>query len=79
MEFEFREEWKVEHDEKNDSTVKRMSEECLLAMNSINKDLKFTVETPEDFKNKREPTLDFEIWLEKGMILHNYFVKCKRP
>ena len=58
-----------------ESTTRRMSRKCQLAMKSINKDLKFTVECPEDFADKREPTLDFSIWMEKNKVLHSYFEK----
>ena len=45
-------------------------------MNSINRDLEFTVETPEDFEQEKLPTLDFKIWQEKdGTINHTYFQK----
>ena len=54
----------------------RMAKVCLTtAMNSINKDLKFTTEAPEDFDNNRLPTLDFMIWMVDGMIYHTYFEK----
>ena len=78
MEFKFRDEWRQEDEERREageSTVKRMSKQCQLAMNAINPDLQFTVETPEDFENGREATLDFSIWLEKNRILHSYFEK----
>ena len=38
---------------------------CLPLINSINKDLVFTAEKPEDFPNKRLTTLDFELWQEE--------------
>ena len=45
-------------------------------LNNINQDLQFTAETPAEFGNKRLPTLDFSIWLEKnGEINHSYFQK----
>ena len=39
----------------------RMTRICLPAMNSVNKDMKFTTEAPEDFPKKRLPTLDFDL------------------
>jgi hypothetical protein len=39
----------------------RMVRICLPAMNSVNDDLKFTTEAPEEFSKKRLPTLDFVI------------------
>ena len=44
-------------------------------MNDINKDLKFTVEVPENFENERLPTLDFSLWMENGLITHTYYQK----
>ena len=41
----------------------RMARICLPAMNSVNDDLKFTTEAPEEFSRKRLPTLDFVIWM----------------
>ena len=39
----------------------RMARACLPAMDSINKDLRFTTEAPEEFEKNRLPTLDFMI------------------
>ena len=50
----------------------RMAKACLPAMNSINKDFKFTTEAPEDFDKKRLPTLDFMIWIIDGILYHTY-------
>ena len=33
--------------------------------NSISKDIQFTAETAEDFKDGRIPTLDFSMWMDK--------------
>ena len=41
----------------------RIKKRCLPAMNSINEDLRFTTEAPEDFPMNRLPTLDFVLWL----------------
>ena len=48
---------------------------CCEAMNSINPDLHFTVETQDDFPSSRLPTLDFEMWIKEGVITHSYFQK----
>ena len=54
-----------------------MARILIKAMNSVNKDLKFTTETPEHFEKERLPTLDFELWIEKetGKVHHSYFQK----
>ena len=56
----------------------RMARVCLPIMNSINEDLTFTVEVSQDFKDRRLPTLDMKMWLEKGKIRHTYFEKEMR-
>ena len=52
-----------------------MARVCLVAMNSINPDLQFTVESQEDFPKERLPTLNFEIWMKDNKISHSYFQK----
>ena len=37
--------------------------------------MRFTTEAPEDFTNKRLPTLDFVIWMVDGILLHSYYEK----
>ena len=49
--LEFREEWREEDCQAGKSTLKRMSTVCQEAMNSIDPDLEFTVETQEDFED----------------------------
>jgi hypothetical protein len=56
----------------------RMAQRCLFAMNSVNENLKFTTEAPEDFPNRRLPTLDFMIWMIRGIIYHSYYEKTMR-
>ena len=64
--------------EQGESDNQRMARVLNPCMNSINKDLKFTVETQEDFENERLPTLDFEMWLQGDKIHHSYFQKDMR-
>jgi hypothetical protein len=47
--------------EDNEPDNVRMRRICLPAMNSVNKDLKFTTEAPVDFTKNRLPALDFVI------------------
>ena len=59
-----------------ESTNQRMGRVCLTAMNSINNDLEFTIETPEDFPEEKLPTLDFKLWQEPDQTLnHCYYQK----
>ena len=48
------------------------------AMNSVNHDLKFTLEHESQFSNGRLPTLASEIWSTKSGIRHSYFEKSMR-
>ena len=57
----------------------RMVRVCLPAINSINGDLVFTAEIPEEFKDNKLPTLDFFLWLERsGLLNHSYFQKSMK-
>ena len=53
--FSFSAEQEKEDEEKND--YERIAGEILKAMNSVNQDLVFTIETEKDFENSRLPTL----------------------
>ena len=56
-----------------------MARICLPAMNSINGDLEFTAEVPEDFADEKLPTLDFATWPELDNKLNFvYFEKSMR-
>ena len=70
----------LEEDTRNkntgESTNQRMGRICLEAMNSINPDLEFTIETPEDFPEEKLPTLDFKLWQEPDKTInHCYYQK----
>ena len=71
----------AEQEDKNkkvmgESRNERMARVCLVAMNSVNEDLEFTVESQEEYENERLPTLDFAIWQEDmGTLNHSYFQK----
>ena len=74
--IEFRQEWKVEDELEDLSDLKRMGNVCKEVMNTINPDMKFTIESEEDFQNKRLQTLDFETWTNSdGTISHSFFEK----
>ena len=77
--FQYQEQAEIEDKikkQEGESTNQRMARICLPAMNSVNPNLEFTVEAPEDFEQERLPTLDFTLWQEKdGTINHSYFQK----
>ena len=65
--------------EMHETSNARMVRVCLPAINSINRDLEFTAEIPEEFQDDKLPTLDFFLWLEKsGMLNHSYFQKSMK-
>ena len=56
----------------------RMARICLPAMNSVNRNLRFTTECPEEFDRNRLPTLDFMLWMVDGILYHSYFEKTMK-
>ena len=50
----------------------------LEAMNSVNPDLKFTMELVTDFEDRKMPTLSFSIWPGEDRIMHTYFEKSMK-
>jgi hypothetical protein len=47
-------------------------------MNSVNRNLRFTTECPEEFDRNRLPTLDFMLWMVDGILYHSYFEKTMK-
>ena len=78
MTFEVCEMQKVVDKKNKEPNNVRMSRLCKQAMNSISEDLTFTTEVPEDYPDKRLPTLDFVLWMHFGLILHSYYEKSMR-
>ena len=65
--------------ETGETNNKRMARICAPAQNSINEDLEFTQEVPEDFKDNRVPTLDTTWWQMEDMTINfSYFEKAMR-
>jgi hypothetical protein len=65
--------------EMKESTNARMARLCLPAINSVNNNLVFTCELPEEFEDKKLPTLDFYLWLDKmGLLHHSFFQKSMK-
>ena len=58
---------------KDETDSVRMARICLPEMDSVNPNLRFTTEAPEEFERGRLPTLDFVIWMVDGIIYHSYF------
>ena len=75
-EFIYDEKWVREDEEITDKD--RTMREIIKAMNSVNKDLRFTMEHESEFPNSRLPTLAFEIWSTKEGVRHSYYEKPMR-
>ena len=81
--FLYKEEWRVEDEIVGDTNTTRMSKQVNLAMNSIFENINFTMETAEDFPEKKLPTLDFKLWVEKDeqsvqQIRYSFFEKVMK-
>ena len=67
------EEWEEEDKLAGKSDLARTCELLQESMNKIFQFLNFTVESEEDFTDRRLPTLDFKIWVDKNNIIHYTF------
>ena len=76
--FTWREDWEREDIQEDLPDEVRMGRICLVAMNSCNSDLTFTVETVHDFPNKRLATLDLELEVVRNRIIFSYFQKTMK-
>ena len=73
--FYWCEEWQ-EEDMKSEVTQEDRTANILLeSMNSVMKFLRFTKEAPNDFEDKKLPTLDIKIWIEKMQIWYMFYQK----
>ena len=77
-EFTWGEDWERIDEEEDLPDEVRMSRVCVEAMNVVNEDLTFTVETVHDFENKRLATLDLEMEVVSNMIIYSYFQKAMK-
>ena len=68
----------IELSSEGETATQRMARVCNPIMNSINPDIKFTTEVPEDFPDGRLPSLDFTIEMMGGEIVHSYFGKAMK-
>ena len=71
----YHEDWKVE-DLKAGKSLEEVTHDVILnSMNETLTFLKFTKEVPEDFEDKKLPTLDLKIWLRDGRLWYQFFEK----
>ena len=75
-EFTWGEDWERIDEEEDLPEEVRMSRVCVEAMNAVNEDLTFTVETVHDFENKRLATMDLKKDVVRNMIIYRYFQKA---
>ena len=69
----------IEMEEMGENKDARMARILRPAMNSINKDLRFTTEVADEFEDKKLPTLDFKLWLENdNEINHTFYEKSMK-
>ena len=73
--FIFSEEALEEDEGQRELYCVRMGRVCRAPLNSVNPDLRFKVETTEDFANKRLATVETELQVMDGIIYHSYFEK----
>ena len=71
----FRKCWEKEEREMSVSGEERTACEMKKLMDSIFSNLKFEMETPIMFENKRLPTLDFECWVSDNKVLYSFYEK----
>ena len=76
--FVFSESYLKEDVNRGRSKQEVTQEQILAAMNSVNDDLEFTMETHLDFEDKRLPTLSFSLWPGQKGLHYSYFEKKMR-
>ena len=62
--LEYKEAWKAEDEQEGINDNIRHAKIVEDAMNSIYRNIQFVREIPEDFDDKKLPTLDFKMWLD---------------
>ena len=73
--MKFRKTWEIEELKKGMSRSEKTAIEMNKIMNDIFPELKFEMEYPEMFDTGRLPTLDFECFVEYGLIKYSFYQK----
>ena len=73
--FYWCEDWETEDTHANVSHEERTSNALLDSMNSVMGFLNFTKESPQDFEDKKLPTLDIKIWVDQLQIWYMFYQK----
>ena len=86
--FIYRDEWRLEDEAGSETDSRRTTTEVEKAMNSIFENIQFETEIPEDFLERKLPTLDFKMWMEeetgqeddrkrtRGKVMYSFFEKA---
>ena len=67
--------WEHEETAAGLTPTKKTATEIKKIYESVHKELKFEMETSEDFGSKTLPTLDFQCWMESGKLSYKFFKK----
>ena len=73
--LEFKEIWLEEDRQEGLTKTARTANVLNSVMNSIHPELKFTMETCEDFESGKLPTLDTQIWMEGKKLMYEFYEK----
>ena len=73
--MQYKKAWEREEEQENLTPTQKTARELKKIYESVHKELKFEMETCEDFEGKTLPTLDYQCWLEEGKLLYKFFMK----
>ena len=71
----YRKAWEEEERKENLTSTKKTARELKKIYESVHKELKFEMETCEDFESETLPTLDYQCWMEEGKLIYKFFMK----
>ena len=73
--MQYKKAWEREEEQENLTPTQKTARELKKVYESVHKELKFEMETCEDFDSRTLPTLDYQCWLEGGKLLYKFFTK----
>ena len=59
----------------NDSDEKRTMKTLMEVADSIDQNIQFTTDSPENHIDGRMPVLDLKVWVSNGKLLHSFYKK----
>ena len=69
-EIQYKKAWEREEAEQKLTPTRKTASIFKKIYESVHKELKFEMETSEDFESKTFPTLDYQCWLSGGELLY---------